>query len=57
MSHNNNCNLSNSIRKPAIGVVAALLFVCAFHPVSVYAEDAAAFRARVIKEVLLEVPD
>jgi hypothetical protein len=29
----------------------------AFHPATVYAEDAAAFRARVIKEVLLEVPD
>jgi hypothetical protein len=57
MSHHNNCNWSNSIRKPAIGVVAALLFVCAFHPVSVYAEDAAAFRARVIQEVLLEVTD
>ena len=57
MSNHSNSIRSNSIRKPAIGVVAALLFVCAFHPVSVYAEDAAAFRARVIKEVLLEVPD
>lgn len=57
MSRHNNYNRSNTIRKPAVGVVAALLLMCAFHPANVYAEDAAAFRARVIKEVLLEVPD
>lgn len=52
---------TNHLSKPAgmqtAGILASLLFVCAFHPASVHAEDAAAFRARVIKEVLLEVPD
>ena len=57
MSNHSNSIRVNSIRKPAFGVVAALLFLCAFHPVNVYAEDAAAFRARVFKEVLLEVSD
>jgi hypothetical protein len=44
-------------RKPAFGVAVALLFLYAFHPANVYAEDVDAFRARVFKEVLLEVPD
>ncbi len=57
MSNHSNSIRVNSIRKPAFGVVAILLFLCAFHPVNVYAEDAAAFRARVFKEVLLEVSD
>lgn len=57
MSRHNNYNRSNTTRKPYVGVVAALLLMFAFHPATVYAEDAAAFRARVIKEVLLEVPD
>ncbi len=57
MSNHSNSIRVNSIRKPAFGVVATLLFLCAFHPVNVYAEDAAAFRARVFKEVLLEVSD
>ena len=57
MSNHSNSIRVNSIRKPAFGVVAALLFLCALHPVNVYAEDAAAFRARVFKEVLLEVSD
>lgn len=57
MSHLNNCNRSNTIRKPVFGVVVALLFVCVFNPTCVFAEDAAAFRARVIKEVLQEISD
>ncbi len=57
MFRHNNSIRANSIRKPAFGVVATLLFLCAFHPVNVYAEDIDAFRARVFKEVLLEVPD
>ncbi len=57
MSQHSNRTQSNSIRKPALGVVVALLLVCAFHPASVFAEDAAAFRARVIQEVLRDVPD
>ncbi len=47
---------SNSIRKPVFGVVVELLFVCALH-VNVFAEEVDAFRARVFKEVLLEIPD
>jgi hypothetical protein len=57
MFHLNKINRSNSTRKPIFGVVVALPFVCALNTVNVYAEDAAAFRARVIKEVLEEVPD
>lgn len=57
MSNLNNCNWSNSIRKPAFGVAWALLFVCAFNPTSAFAEDAAAYRAKVIKEVLHEISD
>jgi hypothetical protein len=56
MSRHSNSIRSNSTRKPAFGVVVALLFVCAFH-VNVFAEDVDAFRARVFKEVLLEIPD
>lgn len=57
MFKHNNRNRSNSIYKPHLSLWGWLLLMCAFHPASVYAEDAAAFRARVIKEVLLEVPD
>lgn len=57
MSRHSNTTQSTLIRKPIFGVVDGLLLVCAFHSASVFAEDAAAFRARVIKEVLLEVPD
>ncbi len=57
MSLQNNSKRSNSTCKPAFGVVAALLLIAAFHATTAFAEDAAAFRARVIQEVLLEVPD
>ena len=57
MFHLNNSNRSNSTCKPTSGVAVALLFVCALNTANAYAEDAAAFRARVIKEVLQEVPD
>jgi hypothetical protein len=57
MSHIYTSHFSKSSRKPAFTLVVALLVVCAFHHVTVYAEDAAAFRARIIQEVLLEVPD
>lgn len=57
MFKHNNRNRSNSTYKPHLSLWGWLLFVCAFHPLSAFAEDAAAFRARVINEVLLEVPD
>lgn len=57
MSHHSNSIRLNSSRKPAFGVVVALLFLCALNPANLYAEDAAAFRARVIQEVLRDVPD
>lgn len=47
-------NLSPKSMKCFLG---ALLFFAGFQSFSVRAEDAAAFRTRLIKEVLLEVPD
>lgn len=57
MFHLNNSNRSNLTRMPALGVVSALLWGGVLHSETAYAEDAAAFRARVIREVLKEVPD
>lgn len=57
MSPYNHRNQSISTRTPAIGSVVGLLLIGIFQSASVCAEDAAAFRARVIKEVLQEVPD
>lgn len=54
--HSNN-NRLNRARKPAIGSVVGLLLIGFFQSTSVCAEDATAFRARVIQEVLQEVPD
>lgn len=50
-------NRSSPIRKSNRASVVALLFMCAFHSASLHAEDAAAFRSRVIHEVLQEVTD
>lgn len=57
MSPHSNSNRSNTTHKPAIGSVVGLLLIGVFQSASVCAEDATAFRARVIKEVLQEVPD
>jgi hypothetical protein len=44
-------------RKPIHGFVGVALCVALMSSISVHAEDAAALRARVIQEVLDEVPD
>ena len=57
MSYIHKSQDSPNSRKPASGYVGALLLMAYLYSESVHAEDAAAFRARVIKEVLLEVSD
>lgn len=44
-------------RKPAVGVAGAFLFLGCFYLTTSYAEDSATLRARVIQEVLEEVPE
>ena len=47
----------DSTRRPALGIVKALVLLLCFCSTATRAEDLAALRARVIQEVLAEVPE
>jgi hypothetical protein len=57
MNFNHVSHSPNLSRKPIAGVVGAILWLALLHLEVACAEDAAAFRTRVIQEVLQEVPD
>jgi hypothetical protein len=57
MNFNQASHCRNFSRKHIVGLEGAIFLAVLLHAAPVWAEDAADFRARVIQEVLQEVPD